>query len=154
MKKALLGALIGLVVIINCAKDIYVPPASPIAGYYKGEYKVVRQTETGTLTKRVRVYNWKFTDQIYDMDTLTSITGEYICSSYGDYSIESSINFDSTKVENATCNPADVPLGEFAFQRITTTEGKDSLYLLQIVPGDNGWTKEAFLLKLDSTELK
>jgi len=147
MKKALLGALIGLVVIVNCADDIYVAPASPITGTYKGEYKVVRQTETGTQTKRVSAAEWNFTDQRYETGTLDPIVGEDICGSSGFYEIESNINFIFGEIETQTCNPADIPTGEFSFQRLTTLEGRDSLYLIQVVLGDTGWTKEAFLLK-------
>lgn len=150
MKKALLGALIGLVVIVNCAGDIYVAPASPIYGAYIGEYKVVRQTDTGTKTKRAEV-EWTFSDKYQWVKILQDNPDEGFCGSDGPYEISSIISLKVENIEQTTCDLRDLPMDDFSFQRLTTAEGRDSLYLIQVVPGDTGWTKEAFLLKDTTT---
>lgn len=148
MKRALLIIFAMAVIFIgySCKDDIVIQSSSEIRGGYIGEYKVVRNTTSGTQTKRARI-TWTFTDATYLYTIEEMISGNEICESTGDYELESRVTLTQTTYTPCVGVEADVPTGEFTLQKFALDgEDLDSLYLLQIVTDpDTGWTKELFL---------
>jgi len=148
MKRAIAISFLVLFVLVGfaCKSDVIVKSSSDIRGAYKGEYKVVRNTASGTQTKRARI-TWTFTDLEYRYTVEEMIQGNEICESTGEYTLGQRVTLTQKTYTPCVGVEEDVPFGDFSLQRITIPDlGLDSLYLLQIdTDPDTGFTKELFL---------
>jgi len=148
MKRAIGFSFLVLFILISlgCKGDVIVKSSSDIRGAYKGEYRVVRNTPSGTQTKRARI-TWTFTDIEYRYTVEEMIQGNAICESTGDYTLGERVTLTQKTYTPCVGVAEDAPFGDFALQRITIAALElDSLYLLQIdTDPDTGFTKELFL---------
>jgi len=123
--------LFAIVLVLGCAKDIIVPPATTLAGVYHGEYVVYPDLE-GNAAKIPEWIEWHFTDQTFSM-TAERLTErpKVFCDWWGFFELKSNIIFSKADGRGDQCVHDYAPDTTFIFRRISA-EGRDSLYMFRI----------------------
>jgi len=134
MKRSLLF-FVTAILIIGCADDIIITPASDIRGFYKGTYESVTNYKEVNPNSKIQNVVWTFTDQRFYCDYDSSNIAREFCDFFGNYDLEDKLIFRDTVVDKQTCIHSDIPIGEFDLRR-----NDDSLIITQ-------WDRTASTLK-------
>ncbi|MCP4705750.1 MAG: hypothetical protein GY865_14215 [candidate division Zixibacteria bacterium] len=115
-KKLLLLSFVSLL-LLSCAKDIYVDPPNSVRGYYYGTYEIISNfSNSAEQDTRLQYVYWEFTDQRFDCEADTTRVGRqpFTCDFYGAYEVEAAIEFTQVYSKlNMVCDNDDFPFGVF-----------------------------------------
>ncbi len=149
IKKLLLLSFVSLL-LLSCAKDIFVDPPDSLRGFYIGKYYVSHALAGATITKSDEV-EWSFTDQQHFCDFLVPDGSERVfCDFSGLYTVEASLNLGSPTIANQICIVDDTPEGIFSISWTRVEDGNDTLTIEQINYGED-YRKWAVLEKQPAT---
>ena len=124
-----------LLLLVSCAKDIYVDPPESLRGYYIGRYYVINNVSGSTIT-REDVVNWTFTDQTH-ICNFPSVSERIFCDFSGSYSVESNLTLTIAQIGTQICTIDDVPENVFSIRWERPDDAADTLYIEQFdVPND------------------
>jgi hypothetical protein len=142
-----LAALIIIILLLGCAKDIIVKPPNTPKGVYNGLYTVITNYGSSSgATTRDQWIEWTFTDyKFYSKATKTDLKPQEFCDVSGNYSITSNITLSDTLVSvDFTCTHSDVPSGSFSYRTKAGVDGgPDSAFMEQL----EGTTKKIIVLE-------
>ncbi len=150
-KNLLLLTFISLL-LLSCAKDIYVDPPDSLRGFYIGKYYVSHGLAGSTITKSDEV-EWSFTDQQQFCDFIVPEGSERIfCDFSGFYTVDANLNLAKPLIATQICITDDIPEGAFSVEWIRVDDGNDTLILEQTDYGED-YKKRAVLEKQPEPEL-
>jgi len=146
--KKLVWLLSLVVLLVSCADDIIIEQGSELRGAYAGSYTIVWNAGSGTgSTTDWQYVKWTFSDfQFWCYATDTTLRDRITCDFSGQYKSETVMIFSDTIVEPGTCNHADIPVGEFGFNRI-----HDTLIFFQASGGEFDRVEKTIKLVTDTT---
>ncbi len=134
IKKLMLLTFVTLL-LLSCAKDIFVEPPTSLRGFYIGRYFVINNVSGSTITKD-DVVHWTFTDQTHISD-FPSISERVFCDFSGSYTVESNLTLTIAQISQDICTLDDVPEDVFSIRWVRPDDAADTLYLEQFdVPND------------------
>ncbi len=134
VKKLLLLTFVSLL-LLSCAKDIFVPPPTSLRGFYIGRYFVINNVSGSTIT-REDVVHWTFTDATH-ICVFPSLTVRKFCDFSGSYTVESNLSLTIAQVATQICNLDDVPEDVFSIRWVRPDDAADTLYIEQFdIPND------------------
>jgi len=146
-KFAVATAIILLVLMIGCAKDIFLPDPEPIIGFYKGEYVVTEDYKGPDESEKSWPIEWTFTENngyIWHLDYNIAYyaTGlAPICRGDGKYSLDEGVvlvkRHSQPDIGFTACAAGDDPEGVFQLYR--RPDGR--LELTQLSSLDDGETQ-------------
>lgn len=133
-----MAALIIIILLLGCAKDIIVKAPITLKGAYSGRYTVVTNVGFGGgETTRDQWTEWTFTDYKFycKLDTTKPYTEVYFCDFSGNYALSSNITLADTLVSvGQTCTHSDVAVGSFSYRTKPGVDGApDSVFMEQLM---------------------
>jgi hypothetical protein len=146
-----MAALIIIILLLGCAKDIIVKGPDTLKGVYNGRYTVITDYgNSGGATTTNEWIDWKFTDyKFYCTVSLKQTEEPPFCDVSGNYKLQSKIIISDLQIVPGVCTPEDAPLDTFNLIRKTGGAGvPDSLFMEQL----NGITaiKKIIVLEKDT----
>jgi hypothetical protein len=143
-----IAALIIIVLLLGCAKDIIVKGPDTLKGVYNGRYTVITDygNSSGATTTNEWI-DWKFTDYKFYCTVAAKETDTVFCDVSGNYKLQSKIIISDLQIVPGVCTPEDAPLDTFNLIRKTGEAGvPDSLFMEQL----EGTTKKIIVLEKDT----